>query len=71
MAWGLADPIDWTRPTTVTQDALVQHRHATHTYHYQMDGHGDASSRLDSWYVSVGSRYAADRTGHKDESHGD
>ncbi|EGZ08493.1 hypothetical protein PHYSODRAFT_440125, partial [Phytophthora sojae] len=55
-AWGAVDPIEETRPLEWPQGALRQHHAETHTYRYVVDGHGDASSRLDRWYVTAALR---------------
>ncbi|KAJ8575808.1 hypothetical protein ON010_g3407 [Phytophthora cinnamomi] len=52
-AWGLADPVACTRPHQWRQGELRRHYGDTHTYHYSVAGHGDASSRLDRRYVNA------------------
>ncbi|KAJ8575389.1 hypothetical protein ON010_g3826 [Phytophthora cinnamomi] len=55
--WGIIDPVASARPKHWRHDQLRRHHTETHTYHYPVDGHGEASSRLDRWYVN-GRRYA-------------
>ncbi|GMF63763.1 unnamed protein product [Phytophthora fragariaefolia] len=51
--WGLLDPIALARPHTWDQEGLRRHHAETHTYCYKIPGYGEASSRLDRWYVSA------------------
>ncbi|KAG1697982.1 hypothetical protein DVH05_015466 [Phytophthora capsici] len=50
--WGLLDPIAESRPPEWDPQSLQRHRAATHTYYYSVNGQGEASSRLDRWYVT-------------------
>ncbi|KAJ8523568.1 hypothetical protein ON010_g17551 [Phytophthora cinnamomi] len=50
--WGIIDPVASARPKHWRHDRLRRHHAETHTYHYPVDGHGEASSRLDWWYVN-------------------
>ncbi|POM59233.1 reverse transcriptase, partial [Phytophthora palmivora] len=51
--WGVLDPVAIARPSHWAKYDLVKHHNDTHTYHYTISGKGEASSRLDRWYVSA------------------
>ncbi|GMG15426.1 unnamed protein product [Phytophthora fragariaefolia] len=73
--WGLLDPIAVARPKNWTDAALQQHYIDTHTYTYSVPGHGDATSRLDRWYVTASTMpwvaaWNLVRMGNKPDHHG-
>ncbi|KAG2926233.1 hypothetical protein PC115_g7979 [Phytophthora cactorum] len=48
----LVDPVVLSRPVQMDSAQLRRHIFESHTYHYHVEGHGDASSRIDRWYIS-------------------